>query len=149
MRFPSELPSPQDGPRWAIQVYDTTTTAGGRQIRALAGHLFEKTKKVRYARDHVHAYGVGHDNLRSLPDRIDVYGLPLDVETSDGIRVAECIEHRKAGRILIVTKLPKGENELDEEQQESSTQDANGVRFVLSEFDGAAGEAHACPYWFK
>ncbi|KAK7995182.1 hypothetical protein PG990_013955 [Apiospora arundinis] len=80
-------PSAQDRPKWSIQVYDTTVTAGDEaQIRDLARRIAVETRGSRYP--------MGDD----ASDRIDVYGLPMDAETPDEARFAMCIEHQKAER---------------------------------------------------
>ena len=76
---------PRFRPKWSIQMYDTTPQAGDEDhIRALVTKIHEDTLESRG--------GMG----RNRPDRIDLYGMPMPVDTPEEVRVAQCVAHQRA-----------------------------------------------------
>lgn len=75
--------NPERRPKWSIQVYDTTPQAAdAAHVQRQARKIFEETWEQR------------RNEGRELPDRVDVYGLPLPADTPDEERVRRCIAHQ-------------------------------------------------------
>lgn len=74
-------PDETNRPKFSLQIYDTTTSAGDPEhISTLAKEIFETTGD---------RLNIG----RESPDRVEIHGLPLPEETSDASRIQQCLEH--------------------------------------------------------
>ncbi|KAI1399494.1 hypothetical protein F4819DRAFT_464778 [Hypoxylon fuscum] len=71
--------SAEQRPKLSVQMYDTTLEAGDDEhIRALVRRIYEETE----------------DRIGNC--RIDLYGLPMPVDTEGEERVTRCVAHQKA-----------------------------------------------------
>ncbi|KAH8896707.1 hypothetical protein GQ53DRAFT_743323 [Thozetella sp. PMI_491] len=69
-------------PEWSVQIYDITSQSDNLEhLKTLAETLHRETREEREV------------DGRPVPDRIDVWGMPLAADTTDKERIAKCKAH--------------------------------------------------------